>query len=306
MKSSPFGDAFCGRFPLIYKLLRGTLCRMRPTARFIPSLLLACAALAQGSEQLALIDATVAKFPPQVDGQTEVYFVGFAGFGEERVFAEEIKLAAQRVGEKYGSTPRTLLLINDRRDLTTHPLATGVGLAHALRRIGSTMNRDEDVLFLAFSSHGWKDATIEVSNTGMPARALAADDVAMLLRESGIRWQIVVVSACFSGAFVEPLARNETIVITAASKSRSSFGCSDDRDLTYFGEAFFRDALPEAARLREAVETSRREIRRRERQERMRASHPQSYFGPLMEEKLAEIESTSGATGPCCAKRPAD
>jgi hypothetical protein len=264
---------------------------MRPIASFMPALLLASAALAQDSEQLALIEANVARFPPQVDGQTEVYFVGFAGFGEERVFAEEIKLAAQRVGEKYGSTPRTLLLINDRRDLTTHPLATGVGLAHALRKVGSTMNRDEDVLFLVFSSHGWKDATIEVSNTGMPARALAADDVAMLLRESGIRWQVVVVSACFSGAFVKPLARNETIVITAASKSRSSFGCSDDRELTYFGEAFFRDALPGAAHLRDAVEASRRGIRMRERAERMRASHPQSHFGPSMEAKLAEIEA---------------
>jgi hypothetical protein len=263
---------------------------MRPIASLMPALLLASAALAQDPGQLALIDATVAKFPPQVDGQAEVYFLGFAGFGEERVFAEEIKLAAQRVGEKYGSTPRTLLLINDRRDLTTHPLATGVGLAHALRKIAATMNRDEDVLFLAFSSHGWKDATIEVSNIGMPPRGLAADDVAVLLRESGIRWQIVVVSACFSGAFVEPLARDETIVITAASKTRSSFGCSDDRDLTYFGEAFFRDALPGAARLRDAVEASRRRIRVRERAERMRASHPQSYFGPRMEAKLAEIE----------------
>ena len=264
---------------------------MRLILDFTLALLLASAALAQEPDQVALIDSTVEKFPPQVDGRTEVYFLGFAGFGEERVFAEEIKLAAQRVGEKYGSTPRTLLLINDRRDLTTHPLATGVGLAHALRKIGAAMNREEDVLFLVLSSHGWKDATIEVSNTGMPARGLAADDVAMLLRESGIRWQIVVVSACFSGAFVGPLARNETIVITAASKSRSSFGCSDDRDLTYFGEAFFRDALPEAAHLRDAVEASRREIRVRERQERMRASHPQSYFGPLMDAKLAEIEA---------------
>jgi hypothetical protein len=30
---------------------------------------------------------------------------------------------------------------------------------------------------------------------------------------------------------------------------RTAFGCSDDRDLTYFSEAFFRDALPAAADL---------------------------------------------------------
>jgi hypothetical protein len=236
-----------------------------------------------------LIDATVAAFPAQVDGRTEFYFLGFAGYGEERVFAEEIKLAGARVGEKYGSTERTLLLINDRRDLTTHPPATGLGLRHAVNAIGKVMNRDEDVLFLVLSSHGAKDAMIEVSNTDMPARGLAADDLAAILRQSGIRWQIVVVSACFSGAFVAPLAHEESIVITASSKRRSSFGCSDERDLTYFGEAFFRDAFPAAPDLRAASEAARRAIRVRERQEKVSASHPQTHFGSSIEAKLAKL-----------------
>ena len=52
-----------------------------------------------------------------------MYFLGFAGHGEERVFAEEIKLAAtQSWATTYGSAPRSVLLLNDRRDLTTYPL----------------------------------------------------------------------------------------------------------------------------------------------------------------------------------------
>jgi len=243
----------------------------------------------ESSARYDAIDARIAVFPAQVDGRTEFYFLGFAGYGAERVFAEEIKLAAARVGEKYGSTDRTLLLINDRRDLTTHPPATGLGLRHAVNAIGKVMNRDEDVLFLVLSSHGTKGAMIEVSNTDMPARGLAADDLAAILKQSGIRWQVVVVSACFSGAFVDPLAHEQSIVITAASKRRSSFGCSDERDLTYFGEAFFRDALPAAPDLRSASEAARRAIRARERREKFPASHPQSHFGSSLERKLAEI-----------------
>jgi hypothetical protein len=257
---------------------------------------LACCAVVVHAEpdskaQFAQIDATVARFAPQVDGNTDVYFLGFAGDGEQKVFAEEIKLAAQRVGVKYGSGDRSLLLINDRRDLTTYPLATGLTLGHALQSIARVMNRDEDILFLAFSSHGTRAAQLVVDNTGLPERGLEADDVAQMLRASGIRWQVVVVSACFSGLFVEPLAHNETIVITAASKTRTSFGCSDDRDLTYFGEAFWRDALPGAAHLRDAVEASRKIIRAREKEEGVKPSHPQSYFGPLLDAKLAELES---------------
>ncbi len=152
------------------------------------------------------------------------------------------------------------------------------------------MNRDEDVLFLALSSHGARDATLDVSNTGMTPQVLSARTLANLLEESGIRWKVVVVSACFSGTFVKPLADDHTIVITAAAKNRTSFGCSDQRDLTYFGEAFYRDALPHSTYLRVAFEAARKEIRQREKGEDFPPSQPQGFFGLLMEEKLRGIE----------------
>jgi len=244
---------------------------------------------ADGERQRDLIDAQVERFPREPASGGHVYFLGFAGFGEERVFAEEIKLAAKRVGERYGSSTRSVLLLNDRRDLTTWPLASESSLRYSLREIARVMNRDEDVLFLALSSHGSR-GSISVTNTGMFEESLTARTLATLLEESGIRWRVVVVSACFSGSFVKPLADNHTIVLTAASKSRTSFGCSDQRDLTYFGEAFYRDALPHSADLRLAFEAARKDIRERERVEGYMPSQPQGYFGPLMEEKLREIE----------------
>jgi len=247
------------------------------------------AAPADVQVQRDLIDAQIARFPQEPATAGRVYFLGFAGYGAERVFAEEIKLAARNVGEKLGSTHRTVLLLNDRRDLTTWPLASSSSLRYAVEALARVMNRDEDVLFLALSSHGWKDATIDVSNEGMTSQALSAGTVAQILADAGIRWKVVVVSACFSGTFVEPLADNHSIVITAASKRRSSFGCSDTRDLTYFGEAFYRDALPVATELRNAFENARAEIRQREKEEGFKPSQPQAYFGPLMEAKLGGL-----------------
>ena len=52
------------------------------------------------------------------------------------------------------------------------------------------------------------------------------------------------------------------MLITAAAADKTSFGCSDDRDLTYFGEAFYRDALPKAKNLQEAFALTRRQSRR--------------------------------------------
>jgi uncharacterized caspase-like protein len=214
-----------------------------------------------------------------------VFFLGFAGFGEERVFSEEIQFAAQRVAEKFGTAQRSLLLINDRRN-AAWPQATHENLRYSLREMARRMDPDSDVLFLALSSHGAQNGMIEISNTGMPAVGLSARTLNRMLEQAGIRLRVVVVSACFSGAFIEPLAGNDTIVLTASSAERTSFGCSDDRDLTYFGEAFYRDALPRARSLREAFEAARASVSQREREEKIEHSQPQSHFGPVLESRL--------------------
>ena len=268
-------------------------------SRSLAVLLLVVAGATQAASnresQFALIDTALAGFVVEPSPPPRVFFLGFAGYGEERVFAEEIKLAAERVGTRYGSAARTLLLVNDRRDLTTLPLATHDNLRYALRELGRRMNPESDVLFVVLSSHGARNAMIEVSNTGMEPLGLSPPTLDGMIREAGIRLRVIVVSACFSGAFIEPLADNQTIVITAASKSRTSFGCSDERHLTYFGEAFFQNALPQAGTLREAFEATRREIRSREREERVTPSQPQSYFGPVIESRLAEFESAQAS-----------
>jgi hypothetical protein len=268
-------------------------------------LLLFCGALAaprahtasDESSQRALIDAAVAGFSVDRPGGARVFFLGFAGFGEERVFAEEIKLAADRVGERFGSSGRSLLLINDRRDLETRPFATHDNLRYALSELRRLMDPERDVLFLALSSHGRENAMLEVSNTGMEPTGLSAPGLVRLLAESGIRRKVIVISACFSGAFIEPLADDETIVITAAAKDRPSFGCSDERHLTYFGEAFYRDALPRARSLRAAFEAARADIARREKELKVRPSRPQARFGSILEAELADQRSGESVPG---------
>jgi len=51
-----------------------------------------------------------------------------------------------------------------------------------------------------------------------------------MLVDSNIKWKVLVVSACYSGGFVEPLKDANTVVITAADDKSSSFGCALGRD----------------------------------------------------------------------------
>ena len=256
---------------------------------------------AQKAEDLLIsqgprIEAEVAQVAQAHPG---VYFVGFAGVGRQKVFAEEIKLAAQRIAARYDSAQREILLVNDRRDVELHPLATVEGLKLALQDVAAKMDVDQDVLFLSLSSHGDDEPSLSVSNTGMSLRDLSGSDLADALHASGIKWKVIVISACHAGAFIDALRDDNTFILTAAAGDRTSFGCSDDRDLTYFGEAFYRDALPRSATLQEAFSRAAADIAGREQREGMRASKPQAFFGAALEKKMAEIDSTAHCNNGC-------
>lgn len=244
-------------------------------------------------DQAAKIDAAVANLAPAGEAGPATYMVGFAGVGEERVFAQEIDLAAQVIGARYDTLHRTVLLVNDRRDRDSRPLATVSGLELTLQRLGERMDRDRDVLFLVLSSHGSEEPELAVSNGALPLNQLDGETLAAALKESAIRWKVIVISACYAGGFIAPLQDENTIILTAAAADRTSFGCGSDRDLTYFGEAFFRDALPRAPSLKAAFDTASAALAAREKAEHETPSHPQAYYGKAMLAKLMTLERTT-------------
>jgi len=239
-------------------------------------------------EQAARIDRALAAIGA-TSASPQAFFLGFAGVGEQKVFAQEIGLASRVLSERYGMNDRRLSLINDERDLEDAPLASVSGLKYALRGLAARMNLDRDVLFLSISSHGAQDPAIAVSNSQLPLNDLTEQDLAEALSDSAIKWRVIIISACYAGGFIDSLKNPQTIVITAAAADRTSFGCSNDRDLTYFGEAFYRDALPEARSLRDAFEKARSAIALRERREHVDPSKPQAYFGAELEAKLGSM-----------------
>jgi hypothetical protein len=241
-------------------------------------------------EQAERIDEAAEAIAPGRSGRPDVFFLGFAGVAEQKVFAEELKLAERVVARRYDADHRSLLLVNDRRDRDAFPIATGPGLARALRRLGERMD-DEDVLFLMITSHGSSTPAISVTNGDWPFADLDGDSLREALASSGIRWRVIVISACYSGAFVGPLADDHTIIVTSSAADRTSFGCSDENDVTDFGAAFVRDALPGAASLAAAFETARASVESSETARGLASSQPQIHVGSAIEAHWARIEA---------------
>jgi hypothetical protein len=99
---------------------------------------------------------------------------------------------------------------------------------------------------------------------------------------------VIVVSACYAGGYIEPLRDANSIVITAAAADRTSFGCETGRDFTYFGEAYFRDALARTRSFTDAFELAKAAVAKKEAEEHLTPSSPQIWVGPAIAERLKQ------------------
>jgi hypothetical protein len=239
-------------------------------------------------DQPAQILAAVERVEPAARGETGVYFVGFAGDGSQAVFRREVLYAREIFGERFGSGERSVLLVNDVEDRDSYPLASVSGLEQTLKALAARMRTEEDVLVLFLTSHGSEDG-LEVENGSLPLAQLGPADLRQALDDSGIRWRVLVVSACYAGVFLDELRGDTTLIITAADAAHASFGCDDDRELTWFGEAFLRDSLSSSGSLEEAFRRAAALIARREEAGHEVHSNPQLYVGALMRTKLAQV-----------------
>lgn len=223
---------------------------------------------------------------PQTPGRADLYFLGFAGNGDQTLFRREVRFAQSLLDRDFGTAGRSLSLVNDREHLATEPLANRHNLRDALRALGRVMDVEDDVLFLFLTSHGGRNAELQVSLYPFDLQGLTGEELRAYLDDSGIQWRVIVISACYSGAFIDALATDQTLIMTASSADATSFGCSDERELTYFGEALFKQELARGRDLPAAFVAAKQALQLREQEEGLEPADPQLYLGDWMATKL--------------------
>ncbi|MEL0084153.1 MAG: C13 family peptidase, partial [Gammaproteobacteria bacterium] len=158
-------------------------------------------------------------------------------------------------------------------------------LERGLQALAAKMNRDQDILFLYLTTHGSEDHRLSFDQSGLDLPDLSADELADMLDNSGIKWKVVVLSACYSGGFIEPLKNEQTLILTAAAADKTSFGCSDNRQFTYFGDALFQQSLAKTDSFSAAFDQAVTLINEWENEEELEPSNPQSHQPePIMEQ----------------------
>lgn len=240
-------------------------------------------------EQPRLLQQALDRIDPSIPGKSDWYFMGVAGFSEQNVFRSEINKVRELFDVRFGTSGHSLALINNNYTWLDEPIATKTSILRGLKTIGQQMNADEDVLFLTLSSHG-DENVIQLANPPLAMDNLDATWLREALDASGIRWRVIVVSACYSGSFIDELASPTTVIITASAADKMSFGCTNSAEMTYFGQAFFAESLRENTSFSDAFKDAAYRVQERELYMGFEPSEPQMVIGSLMETALPAFE----------------
>ncbi len=243
--------------------------------------------------QPRLFAEQTAALAPERRGTIDVYALTFAPYADEDVFRRESDLVAEVMASRFDAAGRTLQLVNHRDTFERFVLATPRNLERAIRAVASRMNRDEDILFLHLTSHGAASGALAAALWPLHVDEVRPAQVKAWLDEAGVRHRIVSVSACYSGTWIQPLADENTLVMSAADPGRTSYGCGRHSELTYFGRAMYDEQLRRTWSFEQAHAAARGVIEQREREAGKADgySNPQLHLGAALRPVLAALEA---------------
>jgi hypothetical protein len=235
------------------------------------------------------LDAALAALQPQRRGTVDAYVVAVA-LDSDPVFAREAREAGRVLTRRYSADGRTITLAGPDGRSGGLPKGSLTALTLVLARIAELMDPAEDVLVLYSTSHG-AQVGLAYHDGDSGYGILAPSRLGSVLGELGIRRRIVILSACYSGVFVPFLRSPDTVLVTAASAERTSFGCQAENDWTFFGDALVNNALRKPQPLAAATVEASRAIAGWESTYGLQPSQPQVVIGEGVGQWLPALEA---------------
>lgn len=256
--------------------------------RFFPALaalvLAGCVATPYQGEGKLRSDALLKKQFEQAEQRRQarpegrLIFAGAAMHSQSKAFRSDVRLAEKTV---LAIDPNAIVFKLDNpipgQD-ADWPYATRENVALVLRKVGA-IARPADKVMLLLSSHG-NAGILGVNFAGREYPGVNVRWLTQSLAELGDTPTLLLLSACYSGSFVEPLARPNRIILTAAAKDRNSFGCEFHSTNTYFVDALLNQPSMKKRSLVQIMEQARIDVDRREKKQKLSPpSLPQMSIG---------------------------
>jgi Peptidase C13 family len=232
------------------------------------------------------LTAAFASLKPERKGKMDA-FVLVVGLDADPVFNKEAAEAANVLTRRYNAAGHMILLSSGS---ATAAAGSPSNIAASLATLSARMDKSQDVLILYATAHGAPGIGVVYKETNKSYGMIAPERLAVLLDEVGIKRRVILVSACFSGEFLNVMANPDSVIVTAAADDRTSFGCAPGNDWTFFGDALINNALRTSSSFQAATEDAFKLIAEWEFAKSLTPSSPRFFIGDQARVWLGELD----------------
>jgi hypothetical protein len=221
---------------------------------------------------------------------------------QSKAFRNDVLLAEKWVKD-IDANALLLKLANPARDQSTDwPQATAENFALVMSKMAEVA-RPQDRVLLLISTHS-NPGLLNINVSGKHLLPLTAKALSTALAPLGNVPTVIVLSACYSGAFIDPLRAPNRVVLTATDVRRTSFNCRYNAENTPFAEALFGQTVTEVRSVTEWMSEAQTSIAAQEKRRKLPPSRPRMFVGddakgwahqPLRS-WLEELQATSSAS----------
>jgi hypothetical protein len=204
-------------------------------------------------------------------------------------------VAATLVG--LGFKPETMTQLSTRPDRYPDTRPERLTAQSMLDALKASAARAPAGCLIYYTSHGAPKQGVVMDVMGKQYMFSPAEMAALVEEACPGRPTIVIISACFSGAFMPYLSGPQRMVMTAARPDRSSFGCSSEDKYPYFDACFLESvsAVRNFTALAPAIQGC---VSRREGQMNLSPpSEPQVSIDGTLRLRLGMMPFPAGARG---------
>jgi hypothetical protein len=189
----------------------------------------------------------------------------FAGFGLHST-STAFKLDVAGFGKlaKQIDTNAALLQLSNPApsQKTDWPYATPENVENVLREMGTSM-ASNDIGLVLLTTHG--NINLLAFNAGnVEYPPITGANLSKWFAPLNSKRVVVIVSACYSGSLINALNHPNRIILTAAARDRTSFGCQTNSTNTFFVEELLRTMTDSSKSLESAFETTKLNVERKE------------------------------------------
>ncbi|MFN4117479.1 C13 family peptidase [Acidovorax sp.] len=215
--------------------------------------------------------------PPPPEPPGRIIFAGLAMHSQAKAFRNDVELAEKWVKD---IDPNALLvkLANPARDQSSDwPQVTVENFALVMSKTAEVAQpRDRVLLFI--STHA-NPGLLNINAAGKHLQPLTPRMLSEALAPLKDVPTLVVLSACYSGAFIEPLKAANRVVLTATDVRRTSFNCRYPGNHTPFAEALFGQPEAGSRSATEWMEEAQKAIAAQEKRRKLPPSRPRIFVG---------------------------